>query len=443
VKGPAVVLLLALSAIARPSFAAPSLREDALATEKLSESQQLDVVAHTTSFLEEGHVLAVASAPAAGSSAAHAPRCRTLVLISARTVMFTAIAGSNTEDSDELLAIFGDKDSPRRKLSDAGLLVMSACGDAADGLERVFVRMESPRGSLEALAVAGERPLEKVDAELGRVAGPSAPRGDPGPPLSVGPLPVRRDAAEQRARADGATNVLLLEAKAGATGTGDISIKVPVGCHRFDVMAEAPEGQSGLDLDAELRDADTGQKLGRDRGEAPDARVEACVGRTTELSLVFAGAAPGGRVVVHDALFPLPEGVPSHWGPRAVAGMVSALRKRLRRGPERSPVFEALGAQGSTKMSLPVEPGRCYVAAVTLLRGSSRGMRLIASASARAAFEEVPPTEDGASVVFCANRSRADLTLDLPGASVGWLLSVWTSGVSPPPAKPNAGQGPE
>ena len=441
VKGSVVLLLLALSAFARSSFAAPSLREDALAAERLGQSQHLDVVAHATSFLEEGHVLAV---PSRARDKAGSPRCQTVVLISARTVLFTAVAGNASEDKDELLAIFADKDSPRRKLSDAGLLVMSACADAADGLDRVFVRMESARGSLEALTVQGDRPLEKLDAELGRVAGPSAPRGDPGPPLAVGPLAQRREAAEQRARSDGATNVLLLESKAGATGTGDISIKVPLGCHRFDVMAELGDGQPGLDVDAELRDADTGQKLARDRGETPDARVETCVGRTTELSLVFAGAAPGGRVVVHDALFPLPEGVPSHWGPRAVAGMVSAVRRRLRRGPDRSPVFEALGAQGSTKMSVPVERGRCYVAAVTLVRGSSRGMRLVAAASARAAFEEVPPTEDGASVVFCASRARADLTLDLPGASVGWLLSLWVTGVSPSLARPSAapGQGP-
>ena len=430
-----MLLCLALSAVARASAAAPTLREDAVTTEKLGASQSLAVVARATTFLEEGHVMTV---PAAVEGRA-VPRCRTVVLIGARTVLFSAVAGSQTEDSDELLAIFADKDSPRRRISDAGLLVMSACADAADGLGRVFVRMESPRGSIEALTLAGERPLEKVDAELGRVAGAPAPRGDPGPPLAVASLPIRREAAELRARADGATNVLLLEAKAGASGTGDISIKVPLGCHRFDVMAEPVEGQAGLDLDAELRDADTGQKLARDRGETPDARVETCVGRTTELSLVFAGAAPGGRVVVHDALFPLPEGVPSHWGPRGVAGMVTAVRKRLRRGPDRSPVFEALGAQGSTRMTMPAEPGRCYVAAITLLRGSSRGMRLLATASARPAFEEVPPTEDGAAVTFCASRSRADIVADVPGSSLGWLLSVWALGVSPPIGKTSGG----
>jgi hypothetical protein len=136
-------------------------------------------------------------------------------LIRARTVLFNAVAGNASEDKDELLAIFADKDSPRRKLSDAGLLVMSACADAADGLDRVFVRMESARGSLEALTVQGDRPLEKLDAELGRVAGPSAPRGDPGPPLAVGPLAQRREAAEQRARSDG--HQRLARVQSGAT----------------------------------------------------------------------------------------------------------------------------------------------------------------------------------------------------------------------------------
>ena len=414
------------TSLAGQAHAAPSLKDDADKVAHDAEAlEKLDVVLRSTSFLEAGHLFEVPPTPDA--------RCRNVVILASRKVALSAVSGGKHEDPDELLAIFADKDSPRRKASEAGLLVLSGCDDAADALARVFVRMDSARGSVELLVATGLYPLKELDGALGRRLGPSAPRGDPGPPLPATSLSSRREMAEQRARADGATNVLLLEAKAGPSGAGELSIKVPVGCHRFDVMGEATEGQPGMDLDAELRDADTAARLARDRGETPDARVEACVGRTTELSLVFAGAAPGGRVVVHDALFPLAEGIPSHWGPRAQAGLMAALKRRMRRGPERSPVFEALGAQGSTKATMPVEPGRCYVAAVTLLRGASRGMRLVASASARVAFEEVPPTEEGASVVFCASGKRsADLSIDVPGASVGWLLSVWLLGASTP-----------
>jgi hypothetical protein len=79
----------------------------------------------------------------------------------------------------------------------------------------------------------------------------------------------------------------------------------PAGCHRFDVMAELGDGQPGLDVDAELRDADTGQKLARDRGETPDACRDLRRPHHRAVAL-FANAAPVG-VVVHDALFPLPE----------------------------------------------------------------------------------------------------------------------------------------
>ncbi len=374
-----------------------------------------------TKFLEEGRVLEVAAPPATSPG-----KCRSVVLLAARTVRFSAVFAPESTDVDEMFAWFADRESPRRRSSESGVLVLSGCDAGRASIERILVRMDSPRGTIELRSATGTEPLPAPEAAIGRIAGPVAQRGDPGPPLVVSSLATRRAAAESRARAEGATNVITSFTKAGRSGTGEHTFKVTAGCHRFDVMAEVAEGAAGFDLDVELRDADTGQRIARDRGEAPDARLDACFGRTTELGMVFGGAPQGARLAIHDAVFPVPEGVSAHWGPRAQAGLLTALKKRLRRGPDRAPLFEALGAQGTTRMSLPVEPGSCYIAAATLLRGSSRGMRLLARAEARATFEEVPPAESSASVMFCSDTSsHAELTLDVPGASIGWVLAVW------------------
>jgi hypothetical protein len=78
-----------------------------------------------------------------------------------------------------------------------------------------------------------------------------------------------------------------------------------------------------------------------------------------------------------------------------------------------------------------VEPDRCYVAALALMKGSSRGLRLSAVASARASTEEVPPTAGSPGVVFCAEGTDvARISVDVPGASVWWVLALWQLGTA-------------
>jgi hypothetical protein len=137
-------------------------------------------------------------------------------------------------------------------------------------------------------------------------------------------------------------------------------------------------------------------------------------------------------VFITDALFKLPAFIPEGWGPRTTAALATLVRRRDVPAPRTGPIATVLGVQGSTEVPVTVEPGRCYLAAAALLRGTSRGVRLVASASSRSSLEEAPPTGDGASVVFCSeDREVARLTVDAPGAAIWWGLFVWPVGDQP------------
>jgi hypothetical protein len=292
--------------------------------------------------------------------------------------------------------------------------------------------MRSTRGAIEVVVAVSDAPSVDLDPMLvARGPEPVAPRGDPGPPLLVPGVVERRRAAEERARADGATNVLPVEMRAGDRGTGQLELRLPAGCHRFDVLAEQPashRGRVGLDVDAELVDGE-GQALVRDRGEAPDARLETCVGQVETRTLNVAGAPPGARIVVLDSIWPIGAWVPGGFGPRARAGFAQAGRRRRLPAPVGAPLHASLGAQGHAELVLPVASGRCYFAAVSMIRGKARGMRLSASASARPSIEELSGAPDAIGVSFCAEgRDEARIAVDVPGATLWWVLGVWELG---------------
>lgn len=405
-----------------------TLREDARRIEELGRVAGLSLVARRTAFVEDGDLISIV-APAGTS-----PACRSVVVIGTRGARFGVTGAARDEDIDEVLRRFGERREPgpgseegKAREAQVGLVELSGCGADAAALEALSVRMLAGRGALEVLVFEGRAALPSLAREVGRDPGRAAPRGDPGPPLSPARLSERRARAELAAREDGATNVLWLDGRSAHEGSGELELRAGSGCHRLSVFA-ATEGIP-LDLDAELRDADTGERLDRDRGESPDARLWTCLGRTTNLRIVWTGA--GGDVKVNDALFPLPKGVPGNWGPRAVGLLSEAVKKRLTRGPQLGPVWETLGAQGSLVTEVEVEPGRCYLAALALVKGRSNGLRLGAGAGPRTSTEEVPPGEEQAAVSFCAEQPDARLAVDAPGTSIGWVLALWPIGVEP------------
>lgn len=414
-------LLLSIAILLVAGSARASLSAEAGRAASALTSKGAKTVERKTVFLEEGHPVAV-RAGAEGERG-----CGVAVLLAARSIAFTATLPPKAAAGLKKAA--GAEGQPQKRESTAGLLVLSSC----DGPVEAIVTLGSPRGTLEILTAALSSELTDLSSELDREVGPVAPRGDPGPPLPPGGLVERRRRAEERARADGATNVLPLEMRAGPLGNGELRMRMPAGCHRLDIMAEVTVSTSGVvpgaDVDVELRDTATNEVVARDRGETPDARVETCVAKVTELALHFRGAPPDSRVLISDAIWPLPAWVPQRWGPAAQAALSSAVRRRAGAVSARGPIAESLGAQGSTQVGVLVEPERCYIASIALMKGSSRGLRLSATASSRASTEEVPPGAGSPSIVFCAEGTElARLTVDVPGASVWWVLAVWQLG---------------
>jgi hypothetical protein len=221
-----------------------------------------------------------------------------------------------------------------------------------------------------------------------------------------------------------------LRTTAGEDGSGSEDIDLEEGCHRIEVFGReiVPHSRSGrrfrLDLDAELRDDD--HLLARDRTEAPDARLETCVGNPTQVSLAFAGAQPGSPVLVTRGTWPLPARLPPLWGPVTRSKMARAMFLRHVAVPADDPVYLAQGASGTTPLPLSVETGACYVAVVGIARGHARQLQLRAIVGARESTDERGAAEEAALTAFCVRAHEpARLEITSRGTGVSWGLALF------------------
>jgi hypothetical protein len=214
-------------------------------------------------------------------------------------------------------------------------------------------------------------------------------------------------------------------------GSGREVLRLEEGCHRIEIFAELL-GKRPIDLDAELRETATERLVARDRSDAPDARLDLCAGATMGVDLLFAGAPGPVQVMLLDALYPLPRGVPTAWGARARAGLSGALWRRKIAPIEDRPIEQRLGVAGVTSMPLAIEPGSCYVAAVATIRGEPRSITVSARVDTRVAFDSNAGIADGAAVAFCsAGDERARIEAEVRGSAVAWVLDVWQVGRRP------------
>lgn len=356
-----------------------------------------------------------------GEATAQEP-CTYVALVAARGLSFRAkLSGA---PNDPLLP----PEPQARSASNAGVVELRRC-DLSRPVRSIELQSDAGRGAIEIIVAHGPvglPPLASIIPE--RTGGALPPMPDAGALAQVTPQEKRLEQAEARAKREGATIQPRMTLRAADDGTGDVDVDVDAGCHRFEVVSRERPDRNGrrfrLDLDAELRDGD--RVVSRDRTEAPDARLDTCVGRATRLNIVYAGAMPSSEVVVAHGTWPLPSRLPNMWGPQAKSRMARVMFVRHVAPPSEEPVFLAQGSSGTTPLAIPVEVGGCYVAVVAATHGRPRQLQLRATVGARESVDERGAAEEAALAAFCvrAHESARVEVLARP-SGIAWGLAVW------------------
>jgi hypothetical protein len=319
-----------------------------------------------------------------------------------------------------------------RASSTAGVLELRRCDKSRPAVRHIVVSAEAGRGAVEVVVGRSDRPLPLLASIIPERTGgllPPMPEAGTLPPLVA--QDKRADTAEARARRDGAIVGRRSILRSGDDGVGEEDLDVDEGCHRIEVFGreisfERPGRRFRLDVDAELRDGD--RILTRDRTEAPDARLETCVGSTARLTLAFAGTPPRSEVVVTRGSWPLPARLPPIWGPEARSKMARVMFLRHVAVPADDPVYIAQGGTGAepTPIPLSVEAGGCYVAVVATTRGRARQLQLRALVGARESTDERGAAEEAALSAFCVRAHElARLEVMAKGTGVSWGLALF------------------
>jgi hypothetical protein len=348
-------------------------------------------------------------------------KCTTVLLLGARGLSFHV----RLPDAE------GDDPESKRIPSVAGALWIERCGAAAP--RRLVLASDSGRGAVETVMARSSKPLPPLRSVLSeRSGGVLTSLSEPGalPPL---PAPEKRaEIAEVRAKRDGAAIAMRETWRAGVDGTGGGQQTLDAGCHTLqlfgvDPRAARPPRRGRLDLDAEMRDASDERVLARDRSDAPDAQLAACVGESTHVDVAFAGSPPGAPVLVSHFAWPLPGHLPTLWGAEARARMAHVLLARHVASLPREPVMLAQGVSGVTPIPLSIEAGACYLGVATRIKDAARAIGLRIHIGANDAFDDRGIDGDGAAVAFCAGKAtRALAEVQARGAPLlGWGFALY------------------
>ncbi|MBK8258749.1 MAG: hypothetical protein IPK82_39595 [Polyangiaceae bacterium] len=361
--------------------------------------------------------------------------CMTVVFLAPRTSEFAVLSHPANIAAPASLpldhpALANDASTPLK--AQAGVATLSRCGKEQRERplenERALAQSISQRTAVEVLVVRSTSPLDAVDTILvDRAVGPVAPRGDTGRPLDPGPLTDRINRVEKRAKDGGTSRIVKVPMRASNTGTGTFALRLSEGCHAVDLLADVPPNAiRGTDVDGDVRVAETGRMLARDRGEAPDGHMEFCLGETTNVEVGFLGASGPVEVTLVDANWPLAESIPAEWGPDARGDIAFALRRRHTPALPSHPIATFVGVQGETVVPFTVEPGQCYIAVTAYMRGQSRSLRLSVEIGDRAPRDEVAERAEAAQVAFCAKtEDRAKLRVLTRGEQPWWTALIW------------------
>lgn len=369
-----------------------------------------------TRFLYEDDTMTVVVPPAPEDG------CTTVALIGARGISFHAkVSGTDNDPGSEQVW---------RAASVAGVLEIGRC--AGSPIEHLVVTSDAGRGAIETIVARSKAAPAALRTLLPERSGGALPASaEPGilPPLSV---PAKRaDVADARARHDGAQVSPRDNWRAGVDGNGEGHLTLAAGCHRVEIFASDPRTDHvnrrfRLDIDAELRDEADDTMLGRDRTDAPDARIDVCVGKETAAALVFSGSPPSQPVLTTHAYWGIPQHIPWTWGPEARGKMAGAMLARHLASPPSEAIVMAQGASGATVLPIAVEPGGCYVAVAAVTHGHARGLGLRAQIGARQAIDERGLNDEAGAVAFCVrDRERARIEVEARGTALAWGLAVF------------------
>jgi hypothetical protein len=318
--------------------------------------------------------------------------------------------------------------------SAAGAAELTRCGSAKPYLSAMVIEMRSPRGVLETLLSTAPAGVARLSEVLkARDPGSELALGDPGERPVLPPLSQRVQRLAARARRDGALGFQREDRQAGEDGAGAGPVSLMPGCHELTLLAEAApiDANPPIDLDMELVDAESGARLALDRGDDADATVSFCTGEPMTLELRFVGARASSSLTLVHAEWELPAGLPEAWGADARAKL-ARLARSAHFQPQREPIYQSLGVQGTTTLPLEVEPDACYTVLLAPLRGEARSLSLSALAQAPGERPRGSADPDGNSVAFCAHgATHASLEVDGEGPSLAWLLAIWETGRAP------------
>lgn len=352
-----------------------------------------------------------------------APRsCVSVAVLGPSSTHFTvrAAGGAYLPDSIE--------DWPQASL--AGLVQITRCGKRKSRLSALIVEMRSPRAVLEVIAVESAEPVQPAtDVLPQRDPGPIAPLAGFGPPPVPAPINERFALTESRAKRDGALEITRELAQSSPRGSGSVKRLFEVGCYRVALLAEpGADGELSSDLSV-LPDLDASAALaGIERGDGFGAAMEFCQGERGTSGLRFAGAAANARVWALASRFALPDGLPEAWGGGGRARMAAVLRRHGVR-VNGTPVDHALGVQGPTLMPIGLEPGACYVAAITAVQGQAFALALGVQVGRLGSQNRMAPGTNGTLISFCAGgASTAKLEADGRGPNLTWLFALWQTG---------------
>lgn len=438
---PALLALAAATAtVLRGEPAGADLIDDAeRLVEKWSQKAGTSVERRPPIFLDHGRVAALRlgdAKPVATAKDAKAG-CVTVVLLTPRTAEIAIVpealgappAPAPALPSGHPTVANDDSGVVRSK---AGVAMFERCGkeQASHPLEadRLLVSAVSLRTTVEVLVARSAAPLASVESILPeRSVGPAAPRGNAGRPLDPGPILERMARVEKRSRDDGAERVRKVTMTPSAVGTGEIDVNLGEGCHSLDLLADfGTSARFPNDVDAEAHVGESGRMLARDRGESPDAHLELCLGEATDIEVTFIGAAGAASVTLVDATWPLPSGIPTEWGAETRGDVAAALRRRHAPPLPPEPLGSVMGVQGETLAPFAVEPGQCYLAAASLIRGDVKALGLTVEIGDRAPHDEVGERPEAALVAFCAvSEDHAALRIEARGAQPWWVGLIW------------------